>query len=843
MNKKLLFLAAFLALQTATAQTILRVDPAAQGLGNGASWADAYTNLHTALLNAQPGDAVWVKQGTYHTTDNNDRALNFQLKSGVKLLGGFAGNETNLDQRDWAAHPTVFDGDIGVAGDSTDNTYNLLYIEFPDAETEVNGITFKNAVANKFIGDFNPTTCGGAIFINGKDSIAYPLIKNCSFLSNTCNYFGGAVYVNANLSGSVAPRFHNCLFQSNRAAGGFGGAVYRNGSSWIEWPADFKDCIFDNNYAAGNGGAIFFGDAQRLDTLQIENCVFRGNVSSGLGGAFYTGGRSDGSLIIFNKCKFEENRGFIGGAFCFYADNNPIQYIEFDSCHFEKNRLKAVNPFSAPFSPDLQIYSGFFDYEVGDIIIKNCSFINQDTFSGDEISGWFRSVIITKSQFINTKTLLVGTANGSIEFSYNIYGPNSRGVSLYGNPQMQTTKIIGNIFYNNKKTLFNISSAYPSIIVGNIFAENKFWHSPASFSNPSSPSLIYNNIFYNNYNVNPSAPGHLIPFQNDSAFFYHNLIADLPNCDSIPSLFVCGPGNIFGLDPLLADTAAGDFHLLPCSPAINAGLNDFYLQNNLLTDLGGGPRILDGLADMGPYESPQLALSGPPAVRPACPGIASGAARFEVANACAPLSFQWTGDNGAGNDTAALAPGLYHFTLTDQQGKLLEHTLSVGEAPPPVWSGIVTPASCPACPDGAISVSIDGGFPPFSFLWSTGHTGELLENVPPGVYTLSITDGAGCGYADSLTLLAVGADEAQSPPGFRLFPNPAAETTQLQLTLPSPTDLRLRLADADGRTLRQWTLPAGADRLSLPLDDLNPGVYWLWVQGENGVWGGKLVRQ
>lgn len=31
-------------------------------------------------------------------------------RTGVKLFGGFEGNETNLNQRDWENHLTIFDG-------------------------------------------------------------------------------------------------------------------------------------------------------------------------------------------------------------------------------------------------------------------------------------------------------------------------------------------------------------------------------------------------------------------------------------------------------------------------------------------------------------------------------------------------------------------------------------------------------------------------------------------------------------------------------------------------------------------------------------------------------------
>lgn len=76
-----------------------------------------------------------------------------------------------------------------------------------------------------------------------------------------------------------------------------------------------------------------------------------------------------------------------------------------------------------------------------------------------------------------------------------------------------------------------------------------------------------------------------------------------------------GVGNM-GLDPLLADpdgpddvpgTADDDLHLLPGSPAINAGSN--YVPQLPGEDFEGNPRLQNCRVDLGPYESPYVPAS------------------------------------------------------------------------------------------------------------------------------------------------------------------------------------------------------------------------------------------
>ncbi len=56
-------------------------------------------------------------------------------------------------------------------------------------------------------------------------------------------------------------------------------------------------------------------------------------------------------------------------------------------------------------------------------------------------------------------------------------------------------------------------------------------------------------------------------------------------------------------------------------------------------------------------------------------------------------------------------------------------------------SSTVSNASCEGVCDGEISVSASGGGGTYSYLWSTGSTGNLLENACAGNYSLTVIDG------------------------------------------------------------------------------------------------------
>ncbi|MEO7081888.1 MAG: T9SS type A sorting domain-containing protein [Flavobacteriales bacterium] len=64
-----------------------------------------------------------------------------------------------------------------------------------------------------------------------------------------------------------------------------------------------------------------------------------------------------------------------------------------------------------------------------------------------------------------------------------------------------------------------------------------------------------------------------------------------------------------------------------------------------------------------------------------------------------------------------------------------------------------SPAIC-TYPSGSLSANIDGGVPPYSYLWNTGETTSTVENLTAGLYSVTVTDDLGTQATASRTLAA-----------------------------------------------------------------------------------------
>ncbi|MCB9230651.1 MAG: T9SS type A sorting domain-containing protein [Bacteroidia bacterium] len=51
--------------------------------------------------------------------------------------------------------------------------------------------------------------------------------------------------------------------------------------------------------------------------------------------------------------------------------------------------------------------------------------------------------------------------------------------------------------------------------------------------------------------------------------------------------------------------------------------------------------------------------------------------------------------------------------------------------------------SCLNSPSGTITVFPNGGIPPYSYLWSTGDTTAMVDSLPAGIYTVTVSDNGG----------------------------------------------------------------------------------------------------
>lgn len=256
--------------------------------GDGSSWSKAFGELADALKYAKDHESqytekdplqIWVAEGTYtpsHTLSNTttgltDRDKTFLLVKNTKVYGGFKGNESSLNQRNWHTNKTILSGDIGTQGDMSDNVYHVVVATEKEGATTLDGFTITggNANANKstqILEKFFNQSEGGGMSIYHTATLT---VNNCIFRENSGSKDGAALF----LYGEA--ELTNCVFADNKAIERRGSAVYAKNAA-----AQFINCTFYNTDLNYNYNLYVNGKHLKDKPLVISNCILlKGNIA------------------------------------------------------------------------------------------------------------------------------------------------------------------------------------------------------------------------------------------------------------------------------------------------------------------------------------------------------------------------------------------------------------------------------------------------------------------------------------------------------------------------------------------------------------------------------------
>ncbi len=168
------------------------VHPEGSDAGPGTSWTNAYRRLDSALRSSDCD--LWIARGEY--APGSLREDTFAIAAGRRIYGGFQRNQTNLEERDFAANPSVLTGEIGTTGDLADNSHHVVTL---GDGALLDGFTVTRGDAN---GDAVESS-GSAMLVSGVATV-----RNCRIVDNA----GTAVF------GAAGLIVEDCSFEANETA-------------------------------------------------------------------------------------------------------------------------------------------------------------------------------------------------------------------------------------------------------------------------------------------------------------------------------------------------------------------------------------------------------------------------------------------------------------------------------------------------------------------------------------------------------------------------------------------------------------------------------------------------
>ena len=131
-----------------------------------------------------------------------------------------------------------------------------------------------------------------------------------------------------------------------------------------------------------------------------------------------------------------------------------------------------------------------------------------------------------------------------------------------------------------------------------------------------------------------------------------------------------------------------------------------------------------------------------------CYGFKDGIIDLTVSGGVIPYTFKWSTPEivlgQTGEDLSGIPVGTYYVLIKDFYQCEYFDTMTVKESFLLVTNLDISDAICYDSLNGSIDLSVTGGLPPYSYLWSSGQTTQDISAVHAGIYQVLIDDVNGC---------------------------------------------------------------------------------------------------
>jgi hypothetical protein len=329
--------------------------------------------------------------------------------------------------------------------------------------------------------------------------------------------------------------------------------------------------------------------------------------------------------------------------------------------------------------------------------------------------------------------------------------------------------------------------------------------------------------------------------QNLSAGSYSVTVTDASQCTASSSLQIFASGTLAITDSVTNVRCSGDANG-SISVSVSGGTPNYsFLWSNVATtnainNLSAGTYSFTVTDNDGCQIGRTYILTQPDAITATasstaalCNGSNTGNINLNANGGTGTLSFRWN-DNVTSQNRSNVPAGPYSVTVTDGNNCTISASVSVSQPTAIQINLTSTDASPQTANDGAITATISGGTPSYTFTWSNNQTSQNVSGLQPGNYCLTVTDANSCSVSSCSDVDILNGIEDNKCTD-KIVIKTAANQLYVFAESGFPSNANIIIVDLNGRLVYTQSSFANATKeLSIDISTFASGFYILNIQ-------------
>jgi subtilisin family serine protease/PKD repeat protein len=196
-----------------------------------------------------------------------------------------------------------------------------------------------------------------------------------------------------------------------------------------------------------------------------------------------------------------------------------------------------------------------------------------------------------------------------------------------------------------------------------------------------------------------------------------------------------------------------------------------------------------------------------------------------------PTGGTWSGNGVSGNSFSPEIAGIGHhqiyYEVVNGVCSDTDSIIILVGSQPVIDTNIVN-ASSSGASDGSAIASANGGVEPYSYLWSNGDNDSIMDNIPAGTYSLTVTDYAECETIMDSIVIDFPDVISDNNTGILIYPNPA--DNEIFINTGNMHTGNIKMLNVLGQIIIQK--PFNTNSFRLDISDINSGMYFIRIYNE-----------